>query len=61
MRNGARPECQDPGGRGGERQEEAEGLGEGGLCPAGLVDCFTGFDIYPKSNKLLKDLKRARD
>lgn len=41
--------------------EEAEGLGEGGLCPAGLVDGFTGFEIYPKSNKLLKDLKQARD
>lgn len=32
--------------------EDVEGLGLGGLCPAGLVGCFTGFDLYPKSSKL---------
>lgn len=41
--------------------ESVEGLGWGKLCPAGLVDGLTCFDLYPKSSQLRKGLKQARD
>lgn len=41
--------------------EKAKGWGQGGSCPESLLVCFMGFDLYPKSKKLLKGLKQARD